>query len=160
MERAIDRPLSPLHSKGACEVSSLVSTHRKMRGRSLSIYCFGNLDIEQLLSTLPELLRCVECKTIKLEKKISVSRLPLRFGGIIRSVYVKQHNVLSFWQRLASLCRASAARRSIRGAAMLLNQGYATARPIAAVEYRQRGILIKSVYLSEEITGAKSSANF
>jgi tRNA A-37 threonylcarbamoyl transferase component Bud32 len=160
MERAIDRPLLPLHPKGACDFSSLVGTHRKMHGQSLSIYCFGNLDLEQTLSTLPGLLRCEECKTIKLEKKISVFRLPLRVGKVIRSVYVKQHNVLTFWHRLASLVCASAALRSICGAAMLLKQGYATARPIAAVEYRERGILIKSVYLSEEISGAKSSANF
>lgn len=42
----------------------------------------------------------------------------------------------------------------------MLERGYATASPVAAVEYRRWGILIKSLYLSEEISGAKSVDNF
>jgi tRNA A-37 threonylcarbamoyl transferase component Bud32 len=55
---------------------------------------------------------------------------------------------------------ASAALRSLSGAATLLKEGYATARPIATVDYRRRGVLIQSFYLSEEIAGAKTIADY
>jgi serine/threonine protein kinase len=95
-----------------------------------------------------------------LEKKIRVVRLPLRIGRTIKSVYIKQHNALSFWHRLASLFCASAALRSLSGATTLLREGYSTARPIAAVEYRRWCVLIKSFYLSEEIMDAKTIADY
>jgi serine/threonine protein kinase len=85
--------------------------------------------------------------------------MPLRIGQTITPVYVKQHNAL-FSHRLASLFCPSAARRSLRGTAIFLRDGFATARPIAAVEYRRWGVLIKSFYVTEEIKGAKPVADY
>jgi serine/threonine protein kinase len=48
----------------------------------------------------------------------------------------------------------------LTGALTLLQAGYHTAKPVAAVEYRSRGILIKSLYFSEEIPGAKAVDTF
>ncbi|HEX5022996.1 MAG TPA: lipopolysaccharide kinase InaA family protein [Candidatus Binatia bacterium] len=119
-----------------------------------------NLDTDETSINFPDLFYQKECKTIKLEKKIRVVRMLLHIGRAIKSVYVKQQNVLSFGHRLASLFCASAALRSLSGAATLLQEGYAIARPVAAVEYRRRGVLITSFYVSEEITGAKTITDY
>jgi serine/threonine protein kinase len=50
--------------------------------------------------------------------------------------------------------------RSLCGAAALLRRGYLTATPVAAVEQRFWGVLIKSFYVSEEIPGAKTVEAF
>jgi len=105
---------------------------------------------------LPDLVLEENCKVVKLEKKIRVFRLPLRIGRAIKFVYVKQHNALSFWHRLTSLFCASAALRSLSGAATLLREGYATARPIAAVEHRRRGVLIRSFLSCRGSNGSKN----
>jgi hypothetical protein len=80
--------------------------------------------------------------------------------GTTKFVYVKQHNALSFKHRLTSIVCASAAMRPIFGASALLKRGYATAPPLAAVEYRRWGILLKSLYFCEEIPDAKTVENF
>jgi tRNA A-37 threonylcarbamoyl transferase component Bud32 len=54
----------------------------------------------------------------------------------------------------------SAAMRSLSGALILLQEGYHTARPVAAVEYRRHGVLIKSLYFAEEVRGAKTVDSF
>ena len=120
----------------------------------------GNKDLDQVLTRLPDLFRGKACKIVKSERKIIIVRLPLEIEGEIKSVYMKQHNVLSFAHRLASIFFASAAMRSLSGAVTLLEKGYATAPPVAAVEYRRWGLLIKSLYFSEEILGAKSVESF
>lgn len=160
MERADERPILWLDTKRAFETSIFHRRRVKTQRHTVRIYCFGNLGVDEMLTRLPELFLDKECKTIKWEKKIRVVRLPLRIGPTIRSVYVKQHNALSFWHRLASLFSASAALRSLSGAATLLQEGYAIAPPIAAVEYRHRGVLIKSFYLAEEIAEAKTIADY
>jgi len=109
---------------------------------------------------LPELFLQKGCKTIKLENKIRVVRLPLRIGRTVKFVYIKQYNALFFRHRLASVFCDSPALRALFGAAALLQEGYATASPIAAVEHRCRGVLIKSFYLSEEIEGAKTATDY
>jgi tRNA A-37 threonylcarbamoyl transferase component Bud32 len=160
MGRAIERPLLWLDSDRASENSILVRSRAKTQGHILRIYCVGNLRLDEMLINLPELFLRKDCKTIKSEKKIRVVRLPLRIGPTVKSVYVKQHNALSFRHRLASFFCQSAALRSLSGAATLLKEGYATARPIAAVDYRRRGVLIQSFYLSEEIAGAKTISDY
>jgi hypothetical protein len=160
MERAIGQSVMSVRSEGAVESSSFVFSRRKTPEQTVRIYCVGKLGLDKRLVRLPDLVLDEDCKVIKLEKKIRVFRLPLRIGRAIKFVYVKQHNALSFWHRLTSLFCASAARRSLSGAATLLREGYATARPIAAVEHRRRGVLIKSFYVSEEIAGAKTIADY
>lgn len=159
MKRAIKRPAVSLHSERCFDSSDLVLSRIKTPGQTVTIYCVGKLGLDEMLTRLPDLFLQEECKTIKMEKKIRVVRLPLRIGWTIKSVYVKQHNALSFRHRLASLFCASAALRSLSGAVILLQEGYATARPIAAVEYRHWGLLIKSFYISEEVAAAKTIAD-
>jgi tRNA A-37 threonylcarbamoyl transferase component Bud32 len=125
-----------------------------------SIYFVANSGLEQVLTKLPEFFLDQDCKIVKLEKKVSVVRVPLRIGRRITPVYIKQHNAVSFRHRLASVFCASAALRSLSGAATLLQQGYATARPLAAVEYRRWSVLLKSFYVSEEILGAKTIRDY
>ena len=132
----------------------------KTQGNSTRTYCFDTLDTGETSINFPDLFFQKECTTIKFEKKIRVVRMSLHIGRTIKSVYVKQQNVLSFGQRLASVFCASAALRSLSGAATLLQEGYAIARPVAAVEYRRWGVLITSFYVSEEITGAKTIADY
>jgi hypothetical protein len=122
-------------------------------------YGFADRVPNEALAHLPDLFLHSVCKTVKSEKKIKIVRLPMRIGRAIKPVYVKQHNPF-FLHRLASFFLPSAAVRTLRGAVILLGEGYATAPPIAAVEYRRWGVLIKSFYLSEEIEGAKTVADY
>lgn len=160
MQTAEERRILWLDTKRAFETSIFHRSRVKIKRQTVRIYCFGNLGLDEMLASLPVLFLHEECKTIKWEKKIRVVRLPLLIGQTIKSVYVKQHNALTFWHRLASLFSASAALRSLSGAAMLLQEGYAVAAPIAAVEHRHRGFLSKSFYLAEEIAEAKTIADY
>lgn len=96
-----------------------------------------------------------QCQVIKNQRKIKVGRICLEIGGRSRWVYLKRYNAFSLRYRLGSLFGASAALRSLRGATILLQAGFLTGRPIAAVEYRSGGMLTKSFYLSEEIQDGK-----
>jgi tRNA A-37 threonylcarbamoyl transferase component Bud32 len=128
--------------------------------QTLKIFSYGDPRLHDVLTRLADPVFQKEYRIIKSERKTRVVRLTLEIGGTIKSLYIKQHNAITFAHRLASVVCASAAVRSLCGAATLLERGYATASPVAAVEYRRWGILIKSLYLSEEISGAKSVDNF
>ena len=160
MERAIGQSVMSVRSERVFESSSFVFSRIETPEQTVRIYCVGKLGLDERLVRLPDLVLEENCKVVKLEKKIRVFRLPLRIGRAIKFVYVKQHNALSFWHRLTSLFCASAALRSLSGAATLLREGYATARPIAAVEHRRRGVLIRSFYLAEEVTEAKTIVDY
>ena len=157
---AIKRSILWRDSGSTVENSMVVRRHPNAKGYTWKIYAFGDLGLDEVFMRLPELFLQKGCKTIKSEKKIRVVRLPLRIGRTIKSVYVKQHNALLFRHRLASIFCASAALRSLSGAATLRQEGFATARPLAVVEFRRRGVLIKSFYISEEIAGAKTSTDY
>lgn len=136
---------------------------RGVRGekQTVRIFSLENSALEKMLTRSPDLFFETESRIIKSERKITVLRFPLEVGGKIKSVYLKQHNALSLGHRLASLCCCpSAAMRSLSGAVTLLERGYATAAPVAAVEYRRWGVLLKSLYVSEEIPGAKTIETF
>jgi hypothetical protein len=132
----------------------------KLQEHTVRIYCVGHGELVETLTRLPELLLHPSCETIKSEKKTRVARLPLRIGRAITPVYIKQHNAVSLGHRLGALFGGSAALRSLYGAATLLREGYATARPIGAVEYHRAGLLIKSFYLAEELSGAKTVVSY
>jgi tRNA A-37 threonylcarbamoyl transferase component Bud32 len=160
MERAIT-PLVRWRNAGlTIENAMIVRRHLDKNGCTWKIYPFGHLGLDETLLQLPELLLDGRCETIKRENKISVLRLPLTIGHVTRFVYVKQYNALSFRHRLTSLFNISPALRALFGAAALLQEGYATALPIAAVEQRIRGVLIKSFYISEEVAGAKTVRDY
>ena len=97
------------------------------------------------------------CELIKDQKKIKVARVRLEIGGAARSVYLKRYNVFSWRYRLGSLWLPSGAARSWAGANILLEAGFHTGQPLAAVECRSWAMLTKSFYLSEEIPGSKTA---
>lgn len=127
---------------------------------AVKVYSVGATGLDEALLTHPDPFIQPRCRVIKSEKKIRVGFMPMRIGGEIKNVYMKQHNALTLRHRLAALFLPSAAMHSLTGALTLLQAGYATAKPVAAVEYRSRGVLIKSLYFSEEISGAKTVDTF
>lgn len=109
-----------------------------------------------LLADPDRLFDMPQCEIIKDQKKIRVGRVPLEFGGERRRVYLKRYNAFSWRYRLGSLFVQSGAFRSWLGAGILMNAGFHTAKPIAAIERRSWGMLTRSFYLSEEIPAAKT----
>ena len=98
-----------------------------------------------------------DCVIIKDQRKIKVGRAPLEWGGKKIVVYIKRYNAFSLRYRLQSIFACSGAEKSLRGAAALSAIGIATARPVAAIEQRTAGMLLKSFYLSEEIKDGKTA---
>lgn len=88
---------------------------------------------------------------VKDQKKIKVARISGSVVGKTANVYLKRYNAFSWRYRLFSILRSSAAWRAWRGAAILIENGFRTGRPVAAVECRSWGMLTKSFYISEEI---------
>jgi serine/threonine protein kinase len=131
------------------------------KSRALKVKAYGLTDRvpHEAFANLPDFFLHSGCKMVKSEEKIKIVRLAMRLDRTIRSVYIKQHNAF-FLRRLASFFWPSAAVRALRGAAILLQEGYGTALPVAAVEYRRWGVLLKSFYLSEEIEGAKTVSDY
>ena len=159
MERVIEKPVIWKHAKLGWDNANVNRFRMKNQGQTITIFAVENSGLDKILINWPDLFLHEKCQILKFEKKIRVGYVPLQIGGVT-GVYLKQHNALSFGRRFASLFVASAAMRSLSGAAVLLQAGFATARPIAAVEYRRHGLLTKSLYLSEEITGAKTGGAF
>ncbi len=95
------------------------------------------------------------CVVIKDQRKIKVGRTSLEIGGRTYAIFLKRYNAFSWRYRIGSIFGASGALRSLGGATILLQAGFLTGRPIAAIEYRSRGMLTKSFYLSEEIRESK-----
>ncbi len=123
----------------------------------------GHLHNDPNLSLLADpdrLLAMPQCEIVKDQKKIKVGRVPVEVGGEIRRVYLKRYNTFSWRYRLGSLFVRSGAFRSWLGAGILMNAGFHTAKPIAAVERRSWGMLTGSFYLSEEIPAARTVDDF
>jgi tRNA A-37 threonylcarbamoyl transferase component Bud32 len=93
---------------------------------------------------------------VKDQKKIKVGRIKLQVAGAAHSLYVKRYNAFSLRYKLVSPLMRSGAFRALEGAAILRAADIPIATPIAAVENRRRGALIKSFFLSEEIVGGKT----
>lgn len=93
------------------------------------------------------------CEVIKDQRKIKVARVVLDLGGAKRCIYIKRYNAFSLRHRLVSIFTLSGGVKSLRGAAILIRNGIATAKPIAAFEERIWGAVTRSFFLSEEIQG-------
>jgi len=131
----------------------------RLRRGSTSIWVSQDLQGEAKLEPLadPDLLFShPQCEFIKDQKKIKVGRVPLEIGGEVKTVYLKRYNAFSWRYRLGSLFVTSGARRSLVGAGTLMQAGFLTGRPIAAVECRSWGMLTKSFYMSEEVPRGKT----
>ncbi len=121
---------------------------------SSSIWIRQDLDKEAeagLLANPDLLFSSPDCEIVKDQRKIKVGRTPLQIGGKLRGVYLKRYNAFSWRYRFGSLFGPSAALRSMNGASILLQAGFLTGRPVAAIEHRSRGMLTRSFYISEEI---------
>ncbi len=100
------------------------------------------------------------CVVVKDQKKIKVARVPVEMSGVLYPIFIKRYNAFSLRSRLLSILTQSGAFRSLEGAAILQNAGFATAKPIAALELRRCGVVLKSFYLSEEIAGGKTADTY
>ena len=100
------------------------------------------------------------CVVLKNQKKIKVGRIPIEVSGQRRFLYVKRYNAFSARAKLMSIFNHSGAVRSLQGAAILKRAGISTARPVAAMESRQCGIVMKSFYVSEEIIGGMTADRY
>lgn len=93
------------------------------------------------------------CEIIKDQRKIKVARVVIEVHGEKLPIYVKRYNSFSRRHRFASIFTVSGGMKSLRGAAILYRNCIATAKPIAAVEERVQGRVLRSFYLTEEISG-------
>ena len=121
---------------------------------------FEETSIVDRLANLDRLFREDGCVVLKDEKKTKVGRIPIEVSGQRRSVYIKRHNAFSARAKLMSILKHSGAVRSLQGAAILESAGISTATPVAAVESRQCGIVMKSFYVSEEIIGGMTADRY
>jgi hypothetical protein len=131
-----------------------------IKRQKVSIWIHRKLACEpivELLADADALLHHASCALVKDQRKITIGRIAVDFGGSSHAVYLKCYNAYSWRSRFLSFFRKSGAQKSLRGAAVLREVGVLTARPIAAVEFRHRGVLKKSFYVSEEITGGKTA---
>jgi serine/threonine protein kinase len=100
------------------------------------------------------------CLVLKNEKKVKVGRIPIDVSGQRRLLYVKRYNAFSARAKLMSMFNHSGAVRSLQGAAILKRAGISTATPVAAVESRRCGMVMKSFYISEEIVDGMTSDRY
>jgi len=103
------------------------------------------------------LLNDPKCQIIKDQTKIKVGRIALSITGEIRCLYLKKYNAFSLRYKLLSLFFRSGAVRSLKGSVLLAEAGISSAKPLAGMEERIFGILQRSFFVTEEITGAKTS---
>ena len=101
-----------------------------------------------------------KCVVVKDQKKIKVARVAFEVSGLLYRIFIKRYNAFSWRARLLSIFTRSGAFRSLQGAAILQDAGFATAKPIAALESRRCGAVTKSFYLSEEIVGGKTADTY
>jgi Lipopolysaccharide kinase (Kdo/WaaP) family len=127
---------------------------------SASIWLKRNLASPSMIDLLADadlLLERSDAVIIKDQRKIKVGRVPLEWDGEKLVVYIKRYNAFSLRHRLQSVFSCSGAQKSLHGAAALSAIGVSTARPIAAIEHRCRGMLVKSFFVSEEILRGKTA---
>jgi tRNA A-37 threonylcarbamoyl transferase component Bud32 len=77
-------------------------------------------------------------------------------GAIPYQIYIKRYNVFSLRHRLVSPFVMSGALRALHGATVLRRWKIPSVAPLGAVERRYWGVLAKSFFISEEITGGKT----
>jgi tRNA A-37 threonylcarbamoyl transferase component Bud32 len=98
-----------------------------------------------------------DCRIVKDQRKIKVARLQLKIAGREQAFYVKRYNSFSLRFRLLSPFFQSGALRALKGAEILRRGHIPSAKPVAAIEKREYGMLLYSVFISEEIVGGKTA---
>jgi hypothetical protein len=131
---------------------------REIRGNT-SIWIERKLVGSTLVNRLADpdrLLADRACEIIKDQKKITVGRITLGGVSVPCAIYVKRYNVFSLRHRLVSPFIMSGGLRALHGATVLRRCNIPSAVPLAAIERRYWGVLTKSFFISEEITGGKT----
>ena len=104
------------------------------------------------------------CHVVKDQRKVRVGVLEraLSYRGTepISAVYIKRYNVPSWRMRLMSLVQASPAARAWIAAATLTQAGFGVAPALAAVEYRQRGMLERCFFVTARVDDAVPADQF
>ena len=121
-----------------------------------NIWLDANLSDPQFIGVLKNpdgLFDLPGCAVIKDQRKIKVARVVIEVNGEKHAIYVKRYNPFSLRHRFGSIFAVSGGAKSLRGAAILNRNSIATAKPIAAVEERLQGMVLRSFYLSAEISG-------
>jgi hypothetical protein len=96
------------------------------------------------------LLTRVDCRIVKLQRKVVVGRVETAAGAL----WVKRYAVFAWRVALASLGRPSPAFAAWAGARALAAHGFATPEPVAAIEFRRAGLLRRSFFVTHEAAGA------
>ena len=86
---------------------------------------------------------------VKLQRKVVVGRIGTRLG----TVWVKRYNVFAARVALAGAFVPSPASRAWIAASRLAALGFATAEPIAAIEFRRAGMRMRSFLLTRHVAG-------
>jgi hypothetical protein len=106
------------------------------------------------------LLKLPSCRLIKDQRKVTVGIAPFTTheaaddAAAPTFVYVKRYNVFSWRVRLASLLGLSPAFRAWEATVLLAGAGFRTPLPLAAIEYRQWGMLQRSFFITRPVDGA------
>jgi len=114
-------------------------------------------DLLKLLADPDNLLNAPDCQIIKNQRKVKIGRIILNLESGPLDIYVKRYNIFSWRSKLEYIFRRSKAFKAWRGAKLLLQHGFNTADPIAAIEFRRFGILEKSFFISQTIPQAEIS---
>jgi serine/threonine protein kinase len=122
---------------------------------SCNIWLDANLSDPQFIAILKNpdgLFDLPSCAVIKDQRKMKVARVVIEVNDEKHAIYVKRYNSFSLRHRFGSIFAVSGGVKSLRGAAILNRYSIATAKPIAAVEERIQGMVLRSFYLSAEIS--------
>lgn len=117
---------------------------------------FHGEELLDLLADCDQLLVRSNCQIIKDQRKIKIGRLTLIVKDKALAVYIKRYNTFSMRYRIGSLLSESGAVRSLRGAKIVQSAGICTPTPIAAIDVREKGVLCRSFFVTEEIAGGKT----
>jgi hypothetical protein len=140
------------------ELACAELVYREREGAS--IWLSAELATDSVIDAIANpdaLLTSPGCEIVKDQPKIKVGCLPVRFGDRSLRLYIKRYNMVFLRHKVGSLFVRSGARRAMRGAAVVLEAGIETAKPVAAVERRRWGMLSASFYLTEEVPGGKTA---
>ena len=134
-----------------------------LRHRATSVWIdakFNKPAVKRLIRDPDRFFSDERCVVVKDQKKIKVARVAVEVSGVLYRIFIKRYNAFSWRARLLSIFTRSGAFRSLQGAAILQNAGFATAKPLAALESRRCGVVTKSFYLSEEIADGKTADTY
>ncbi len=102
------------------------------------------------------IVEAADFRTVKDEAKTRAGVATI--GG--REVFVKRFATRSWADGLMERIRGSRAARSLRGAAILSDAGFARPAPLAALEIRSAGSVRASYLISEMLSGARTLSQF